>query len=99
MNLMKLILKEGKHQAELLEKYFEATTMLCQSRTADRRGKIAFQLSTCVLKIRKFNPTTKSSSYRSKIVRRKDTFDACSIIHGGSSLRPDPLIEGMADTN
>ena len=47
---MKLILKEGKHQAELLEKYFDATTMLCQSRTADRRGKITFQLSICVRK-------------------------------------------------
>ena len=28
---------------------------------------------------------------------RKETFDACSVIHGGSSLRPDPVIEGMVD--
>ena len=48
-------------------------------------------------KNRKLNPTTKSSSVRSKIVHRKETFDACSVIHGGSSLRPDPVIEGMVD--
>ena len=44
------------------------------------------------------NPTTKSSSFRSKIVRWKETFDACSVIYGGLSLRPDPVIEGMVDT-
>ena len=50
------------------------------------------------MKKRKLNPTTKSSSYRSKIVRWKETCDACSVIHGGLSLRPDPVIEGMVDT-
>ena len=49
-------------------------------------------------KNRKLNPTTKSSSYRSKIVHWKEIFDACSVIPGGSSLRPDPVIEGMVDT-
>ena len=82
-----------QHQAELLESYFDASTMLCQSRIADRKGKTAFQLSK-----RKLNPTTKSSSYDSQIVRWKETFDACSVIHGGLSLRPDPVIEGMVDT-
>ena len=48
---------------------------------------------------RKPDPTTKSSSYRcSKIARWKEIFDACSIIHGGLSLRPDPATEGMVDT-
>ena len=50
------------------------------------------------MKKRKLNPTTKSSSYHSKIVLWKETFDACSVIHGGLSLRPDPVIEGMVDT-
>ena len=50
------------------------------------------------MKKRKLNPTTKSRSYRSKIFRWKETFDACSVIHGGLSLRPDPVIEGMVDT-
>ena len=49
-------------------------------------------------KKRKLNPTTKSSSYCLKIVCRKETFDAFSVIHGGSSPRPDPVIEGMVDT-
>ena len=44
------------------------------------------------------NPTTKSSSFRSKIVHWKETFDACSVIYGGLSLQPDPVIEGMVDT-
>ena len=50
------------------------------------------------MKKRKLNPATKSTCYRSKIVRWKKTFDACSVIHGGLSLRPDPVIEGMVDT-
>ena len=50
------------------------------------------------MKKRKLNPTTKSSCYRSKIVRWKETCDACSVIHGGLSLRSDPVIEGMVDT-
>ena len=44
------------------------------------------------------NPTIKSSSYRSKIVRWKGRFEACSVIHGGLSLKADPVIEGMAHT-
>ena len=77
----------------MLESYFEASTMLSQSRIADRKRKTAFQLSK-----RKLNPTIKSNYYPSKIVRWKETFDACSVIHGGLSLRPDPVIEGMVDT-
>ena len=95
----KISIKRQKlqHQAKLLES-FDASTMLCQSRIPDRKRKIAFQLSTCVLKFRKLNPKTKSSSHRSKIVRQKEIFDVCSVIHGGSSLRPDPVIEGMIDS-
>ena len=44
------------------------------------------------------NPTIKSSSYRSKIVRWKEKFEGCSVIHGGLSLKADPVIEGMAHT-
>ena len=50
------------------------------------------------MKKRKLNSTTKSSSYRSKIVYWKETFDACSVIHGGSSLRSDPAIGGVVVT-
>ena len=50
------------------------------------------------MKKRKLQPTTKSSSYRSKIVLWNETFDACSVVHGSLSLRPDPVIEGMVDT-
>ena len=63
-----------------------------QSRSPNRKGKTAFQISK-----RKLNRTTKSSSYRSKIVRWKEAFDACSVIHGGLSLRADPVTEGMVD--
>ena len=50
------------------------------------------------MKKRKLNPTTKSRSYHSKIVCWKDTFDACSVIHGGLRLRSVPVIEEMVDT-
>ena len=82
--------RKSQHQAEQLERYFDASTTLCQSRIADRKRKTAFQLSK-----RKLNLTIKSSYYRSKIVSWKETFDACSVIHGGLSLRSDPVIEGM----
>ena len=49
-------------------------------------------------KKQEFNPTTKSSSYCLKIVCQKETFDACSVIHGDSLPRPDLVIEGMIDT-
>ena len=45
----------------------------------------------------KLNPTTKSSSYHSKIVRWKETFNAYSVNHGGLSISADPVIEGMVD--
>ena len=50
------------------------------------------------MKKRKLKPTTKSSSYRSKIVLWNETFNACPVVHGGLSLMPDPVIEGMVDT-
>ena len=34
----------------------------------------------------------------SKVVCWKEIFDASSVIHGGLSLRPDPVIEEMVDT-
>ena len=37
-----------QHQAELLESYFDASTMLCQSGIAGRKRKIALQLSICL---------------------------------------------------
>ena len=60
--------------------------------------KNSFPTFHLCLKKQKLNPTTKSSSYRSKIVRWKETFNACSVTHGGLSLRLGPVIEGMVDT-
>ena len=50
------------------------------------------------MKKRKLNQTTKSSSYRSEIVRWKETFDVCSVMYGGLSLRLDPVTERMVNT-
>ena len=61
---------------QLLES-FDASTILCQSKVTDRKRKIAFQLSTCVQKIRNLNPTTRSSFGRSKIAPRNETSDTC----------------------
>ena len=79
-----------QHQAELLESYFDGSTVLCQSRIADRKGKTAFQLSK-----RKLNPTTKSSSYRSKIVRWKEIFDACPVIIEACHLGQTKLLKAL----
>ena len=86
-----------QYQAESLES-FDASTMLCPSRIVDRKEKYLHNFSPVCKKTWKLNPSTKSSSYHSKIVRQKGTFYACSVIHGGSSFTSDPVIEGVVDT-
>ena len=39
----------------------------------------------------------KPAPLRSKLIARKETFEACSAIHGNSSATPEPIIEGMLD--
>ena len=96
---MKLVLKEGNYNTRLSRWEVLMLQPCCVSPellTGKKNSFPTFHL--CAKKTWKLNPTTKSSSYHSKIVHWKGTSDACSVIHGGSSLTPDPVIEGMVDT-
>ena len=62
------------------------------------KRKNVFQISSCIKKKRILNPTNHSTPLHSKLICRKETFEACSAIHGGSSIKPEPIIEGMLDT-
>ena len=57
-----------------------------------------FEISTCVAKRRKLNPTHKTTPGRSKLIRRKETFDACMFMHWGTVLNKAPVLEGVLDT-
>ena len=59
---------------------------------------MCFKYHLVLKKKRILNPTNHSTPLRSKLIRRKETFEACSAIHGGSSVKPEPIIEGMLDT-
>ena len=59
---------------------------------------MCFKYHLALKKKRILNPTNHSTPLRSKLICRKETFEACSAIHGGSSIKPEPIIEGMLDT-
>ena len=63
-----------------------------------RKRKYAFQISECVAKRRKNNPTKKNTSAKSKCMRRKETMDAAIAIHGGSRINKEPILDGIFDT-
>ena len=47
---------------------------------------------------RKRNPFTDDLHPRSKVRRSHETFDACTLIHGGSEEEKKPVLKGMLDT-
>ena len=47
---------------------------------------------------RKLKPTTKDLPEKAKVSRRSETFEACSLIHGGTDDNKDPVGYGMLDT-
>ena len=59
---------------------------------------MCFKCHPALKKPRTINPTNHSTSLRSNLIRRKESFEACSAIYGGSSVKPEPIIEGILDT-
>ena len=55
-------------------------------------------ISKTVAQRRKLNPTSPSLAAKAKIIRRRETFNTCLAIHGGSSDNHEPVIDGMLDT-
>ena len=69
------------------------------NRTTFSKNKLAFSISLKVKNHRRRKPTTHFLSHTTRTVRRSQTFQACSAIHGVSSSKDlDPLIDGMIDT-
>ena len=96
---MKLVLREGNYNTRLSHWKVLMLQPCCvrpELLTGKKNSFTTFHQRA--KKTWKLNPSSKSSSYHSKIVRPKGTFCACSVIHGGSSLTPDPVIEGVVDT-
>ena len=44
------------------------------------------------------NPTSPRLAAKAKVIRRRETFNTCLSIHGGSSDNHEPIIDGMLDT-
>ena len=55
-------------------------------------------MSKIVVKKRRSNRTTSSLPCKAKVVRCKETIDACLAIHGGSVENPKPALEGIVMT-
>ena len=86
---MKLVLKEGKYNTRL--RCFNQAVSVKNCWQERKNCFPTFQIET--------QPLNKIQYLSfSKAVRWKEIFDASSVIHGGLSLRPDPVIEEMVDT-
>ena len=70
----------------------------CVAKINLQKRKNVSEISTCVAKRQKMNPTHKSTPGRSKKTRRTETFDACMFIHGGTVLNKAPVLESVVDT-
>ena len=66
-------------------------TELKISEIKERKRKSLFNTSSCLEKKSKLNPTShKLSKKKKKIIRRKETLDACMAIHRGTKLNKSP---------
>ena len=71
---------------------------LTQSIAQYEKRKAGYQLSSTTIKKRKAKPTSSSTPHTAKVIRRKETFDACTAIHGASIINKKPAAIGMIDT-
>ena len=63
------------------------------------KRKNMLKTSSCVQKNETNNkPNKPLNSTAVKINSQKRNLEACSAIHGGSSVKPEPIIEGVLDT-
>ena len=84
------------HKRVLLEQTQRKTANL-QDNVDKNKVRHEVKISATVVKRRKMNPTSKGLPNKAKIIRRKETFNACMAIHGGSTQDKEPIIEGMID--
>ena len=78
-----------------------------QKRVQRKKGKLvqnflplqsAFSLSCCKASKRKTSPFSDETPSRSKVRQCNESYDACSIIYGGSDGNKLPVLKGMLDT-
>lgn len=65
---------------------------------AKNENKCDVKISSRLSKRRKLQPTTENLNVKSKSVRRVETMDACSAIHGATKENIQPAVTGMLDT-
>ena len=65
---------------------------------ASIRSKTSFSVSNGKAQQRKRKPTTPDLPHMAKVIRRAETVQACTAIHGASPVNMEPVIEGIMDT-
>lgn len=61
-------------------------------------SKAKIIVTKCVAQKRKMHPTHKLLPCKAKVVRRKETMDACMAIHGATKTNFEPAVIGVLDT-
>ena len=64
----------------------------------DKDKTTSYRISNSVRKRRINNPTTENLPKKAKVIRRKETLKACSVVHGATTSNITPAIDGMLDT-
>ena len=89
--------RKQPHKNNILNDIFNETSS-CLDKINLQKRKNVFEISTCIAKRRKMNPTYKNIPGRSKTIKRKEKFDACMFIHGGTVLNKAPVLLGVLHT-
>jgi len=76
----------------------KVTTNSTHKNIASSKSRLAFFLSTTIARHRKSNPTSANLPLKAKFTRRKEKFDAATIIHGASKENLKPAVDGLLDT-
>ena len=83
------------HKKGILQKLSQSVS---NSRVVSSHSNHAFCISNLSAAKRKLKPTSSELPPKAKFTRRKETFAACSKIHGGTETNADPTIDGILDT-
>ena len=70
----------------------------CHTTSSKNNEKNSMIITKRVSIKRKLKPTNEHLNEKAKFSRRNETFQACSLIHGGTDANKNPIVHGMLDT-
>ena len=91
-------LHNRKKKLENLEKQVNVCDIKAVELNRKRKSTISVCISVIKQKKRRLNPTNLKLPNTAKVIRRNETIQACSAIHGGSFGNIQPAVTGMLDT-